>query len=288
MTLDATRIGPPKPPPENPEAEASMLGAILLDPHIYDEHVRGVVAPDDLTRESHRTILRAVERLAARGEHIGFQSLQADLGQHGDLEGIKGAQFLVGLMNSVPTLAHADSYVGIVARTAMLRRLIGVATQIVRLGLTTDDAYTAVKDAQELLFAISETAIHRQTVGLKTALIDFFKLLEQRQDGEQVGITSGIESLDRLTGGFQQSDLIILAGRPGLGKTSLALNFVENAALKFQKTCAVFSLEMTEMQLVQRLISMNTEIDGNRLRRGRLTQPEFTSISAASSHLATD
>lgn len=262
-----------------------MLGAILLDPHVYQEHVSGVVAPDDLTRESHRTVLRSIERLASRGEYIGFQSLQAELGQHGELEGISGSQFLVGLMSNVPTLAHASSYVGIVARTAMLRRLIRVATEVVRLGLTTDDAYEAVKDAQELLFAISETAIHRQTVGLKTALLDFFKLLEERQDGEPVGITTGIESLDRLTGGFQQSDLIILAGRPGLGKTSLALNFVENAALKFRKTCAVFSLEMTEMQLVQRLISMNTEIDGNRLRRGRLTQPEFTSISAASSRL---
>ena len=284
MTLDLARNAP-KPPPEKPEAEASLLGAILIDAHVYEETVRGRVAPAELSREQHRLVLSAIERVWERGEPLGFQTVQADLAARAELDAIGGAQFLVGLMQNVPTVAHAETYATIVERTALLRRLIGAANEIAHLALTREDARSAVIDAQELLFAVSESNLHRDVVPLEIALRRFADQISARADDHNEGIPTGFATLDAKTGGLQPSDLILLGGRPGLGKTSFALNIVWNAAAVARQTCAVFSLEMSEMQVVQRLISMTSEIDGNRMRRGRLSDAEFRSISEASDAL---
>src|SRR5438067_8343787 len=273
-----------KPPPEKPEAEASLLGAMLMDGTIYNEVARGRLAPADLSREQHRIVLGAIARVADRSEHVGFATVQAELAARDELDAVGGPQFLVGLMQSVPTVAHAASYAAIVERTALLRRLIGVANEIARLALTRDEARAAVADAQELLFAVSESTLHRDIVPLDVALRRYAEQVDARGD-LRIGVRTGIESVDKKTGGLQPSDLILIAGRPGLGKTSLALNIVEHAAVVERKTCAFFSMEMSEMQVVQRLVSMLAEIDGNRMRRGRLSTQEFTAISAASSEL---
>jgi replicative DNA helicase len=275
----------PKPPPENPEAEASLLGAVLIDPAVYEDVVRGRIAPASLSREQHRLILGAIERVAERGEAVGFQTVQAELAARSELDEVGGAQFLVGLMQNVPTVAHAESYAAIVERTALLRRLIQAANEIAHLALTREDAESAVTDAQELLFAVSESSLHRDVVPLEIALRRFADQITARGDDQRQGVPTGFEHLDAKTGGFQPSDLIIVGGRPGLGKTSLALNVVWHAAVTARKTCAVFSLEMTELQVVQRLISMTAEIDGNRMRRGRLSEREFEAINSASNQL---
>ena len=255
-----------KPPPEKPEAEASLLGAMLMDGALYNEVARGRLGPADLSREQHRIVLAAIARVAERSEQVGFANVQSDLVAHEELDAIGGAQFLVGLMQNVPTVAHASSYAAIVERTALLRRLIGVANEIARLALTREESSAAVSDAQELLFAVSESTLHRDIVPLDVALRRYAEQIDARGD-LRVGVRTGIESVDKKTGGLQPSDLILIAGRPGLGKTSLALNIVEHAAV------------------VQRLVSMLAEIDGNRMRRGRLSTQEFTAISAASSEL---
>jgi len=273
-----------KPPPENPEAEASLLGAMLMDGGLYNEVARGRLGPPDLSREQHRIVLAAIARVAERSEPIGFASVQSELAARDELESVGGPQFLVGLMQNVPTVAHAETYAGIVERTALLRRLIGAANEIARLALTREDSAAAVADAQELLFTVSESTLHRDIVPLEVALHRYAEQIDARGD-LRLGIRTGLESLDKKTGGLQSSDLILIAGRPGLGKTSLALNVVEHAAVVQHKTCAVFSMEMSELQVVQRLVSMRAEIDGNRLRRGRLSDQEFTAISAASSEL---
>jgi len=283
MTLDIQRNAP-KPPPEKPEAEASLLGSVLIDARIYEETIRGRIAPAELSREQHRLVLGAMERVWERGEPLGFQTVQADLAARAELDVIGGAQFLVGLMQNVPTVAHAETYATIVERTALLRRLIGAANEIAHLALTREDARSAVSDAQELLFAVSESNLHRDVVPLEIALRRFADQISARADDHSEGIATGFASLDEKTGGLQKSDLILLAGRPGLGKSSFALNIVWHAAVA-KKTCAVFSLEMSELQVVQRLISMTSEIDGNRMRRGRLSDVEFRSISAASDEL---
>ena len=286
MTIEyGLERGGPKPPPENPEAEASLLGAILIDPHVYEEIVRGRVAPASLSRENHRVVLAAIERVAERGEALGFQTLQAELVARHELEEVGGAQFLVGLMQNVPTVAHAEAYAAIVERTALLRRLIQTANEIAHLALTREDAESAVTDAQELLFAVSESNLHRDVVPLELALRRFAEQISARTDDQRPGVPTGFATLDTKTGGLQPSDLVIVGGRPGLGKSSFALNVVWHAGVVARKTCAVFSLEMTELQVVQRLISMTAEIDGNRMRRGRLSQPEFIAISEASSQL---
>ena len=273
-----------KPPPEKPEAEASLLGAMLMDGAIYNEVGRGRLAPPDLSREQHRLVLAAIARVAERSEQVGFASVQSELLARDELDAVGGPQFLVGLMQNVPTVAHAETYATIVERTALLRRLIGAANEIARLALTREDSAAAVADAQELLFTVSESTLHRDIVPLEVALHRYAEQIDARGD-LRIGIRTGLESLDKKTGGLQGSDLILIAGRPGLGKTSLALNVVEHAAVVQHKTCAVFSMEMSELQVVQRLVSMRAEIDGNRLRRGRLSDQEFTAISAASSEL---
>jgi replicative DNA helicase len=284
MTLDIARNAP-KPPPENPEAEASLLGAVLIDHSLYAPFVHGRIAPPDLSRDHHKLVLGAMERVSSRGDQISFETVHGELLATNELGAVGGAQFLVGLMQNVPTVAHAETYATIVARTAQLRRLIGAANEIARLALVREDARGAVEDAQRLLFAVSEASLHRDIVTLEVALNRYIAQIEERGDEAQAGVPTGLKTLDAKTGGLQPSDLILVAGRPGLGKTSLALCFIEHAALRAGKTCAIFSLEMSELQVVQRLISMNAEIDGNRIRRGRLSLPELQAISDASGRL---
>jgi len=285
MTIEVGDRRLPKPPPENPEAEASLLGAMLIDSLVYTDVVRNRIKPDDLSRANHRAVLRAIERVGEKGDAIGFQSVLAELAAASEVDAVGGSQFLVGLMQFVPTVAHAETYAAIVERTALLRKLIGAANEIARLALVREDARGAVDEAQNLLFAVSESSLQRDIIPLETALHRYAEQIASRIEGQATGIFTGFKTLDAKTGGLQQSDLIIVAGRPGLGKTSLALNFVEHAAIILGKTCAVFSLEMSEMQLVQRLISMTAEIDGNRMRRGRLSIDELGAISDASSRL---
>jgi replicative DNA helicase len=284
MTINVARNAP-KPPPENPEAEASLLGAVLIDHSLYGPFVRGRIAPPDLSRDHHKLVLGAMERVASRGDQISFETVQGELVVTNELGAVGGAQFLVGLMQNVPTVAHAETYATIVARTAQLRKLIGAANEIARLALVREDARGAVEDAQRLLFAVSEASLHRDIVTLEVALNRYIAQIEERGDEAQAGVPTGLKTLDAKTGGLQPSDLILIAGRPGLGKSSLALCIIEHAALRAGKTCAIFTLEMSELQVVQRLISMVAEIDGNRIRRGRLSLPELQAISDASGRL---
>ncbi len=284
MTLELQRTIP-QPPPEKPEAEASLLGSILFDGSLYGQLVEGRIGAADLSRETHRLVLGAMERLAARGEAIDHRTVSAELDAAGELAAIGGPQLLVGLMGNVPSVTHAETYATIVERTAVLRRLIGAANDIAHIALTRDDAQAAVEEAQATLFSVSEAMLHRDIVPLGTALTRYAEQIATRADGQRIGLPTGLGTLDQKTGGLQNSDLILVAGRPGLGKTSLALNFVEHAAVRLGKTCAVFSMEMSELQVVQRLISMTAEIDGNRMRRGRLSMEELQAISQASAQL---
>ncbi len=284
MTIDLPRATP-QPPPEKPEAEASLLGSIMLDGSLYHEVASRGITAADLSRDSHRLVLGAMERLAARGDTIDHRTVAAELDASGEISSIGGAQFLVGLVQNVPSVTHAETYARIVERTAVLRRLIRAANDIAHLALTKDDGESAVRDAQATLFSVSESMLHRDIVPLRTALAQYTEQIASRVEGQREGLKTGLSTLDEKTGGLQRSDLILIAGRPGLGKTSLALNVVANAAIRLGKTCAVFSLEMSELQVVQRLISMRAEIDGNRMRRGRLTLEELQAISLASSEL---
>src|SRR5436309_11551774 len=215
MTVDyGLERGTPKPPPENPEAEASLLGAVLIDPTVFEGVVRGRIAPASLSREQHRLILGAIERVADRGEALGFQTVQTELAARSELDEIGGAQFLVGLMQNVPTVAHAEAYAAIVERTALLRRLIQTANEIAHLALTREDAESAVADPQELLVAVSESSLHRDVVPLEIALRRFADQITARGDDERQGVPTGVEPVEEQTGGVHASDLLIAGGRP--------------------------------------------------------------------------
>jgi replicative DNA helicase len=286
MTIDVERVAP-QPPPEKPEAEASLLGSLLLDGSLYGTLVQGRISPSDLSRDAHRLTLGAMDRIAARGEAIEYRTVPADLEANDELGPAGGAQFLVGLMQNVPSVMHAETYATIVERTAVMRRLIRAANDIAHLALTRDEAESAVREAQAALFGVSETLMHRDLVSLDVAMSRYVDQLASRVEGEKIGVPTGMGTFDEKTGGLQPSDLILLAGRPGTGKTSLALNIIAHAAIREQKTCAIFSMEMSELQVVQRMISLLAEVDGTRMRRGRLGVPELQSINAASAQLQT-
>src|SRR5438034_10324441 len=215
MTLEVARGI--KPPPEKPEAEASLLGAMLMDGAIYNEVARGRLTPPDLSREQHRLVLAAIARVAERSEQVGFASVQAELLAKDERDAVGRPHVLVGPIQNVPTVAHAETYATIVERTALLRRLIGAANEIARLALTREDSAAAVADAQELLFTVSESTLHRDIVTLEVALHRYAEQIDARGD-LRVGIPTGFETLDKKTGGLQPNDPAIVAGRPGLGK----------------------------------------------------------------------
>ncbi len=276
----------PRALPQSVEAEASLLGALLLDPSLLDG-VRARVQPEDLSRGAHRKIYRAVLELADAGSEPTFQRVTDRLRERAELDEAGGPAAVVALIEGTPSPAHVRGYASVVERGAMLRRIIGAAQEMVRLALTSADATEAVAKAQALLFQVSEKRLHREVVELKDALRELFASVEERNEqGVGPALTTGFASLDQLLGGgLHPGDLVIVAGRPGMGKTSLALNVMRNAALASDAVCAVFSLEMTEEDLTLRLLSGLAEIDGSRLRRGALDLEELKAISHASAQL---
>ncbi len=276
----------PRALPQSVESEASLVGALLLDPSLLDG-VRGQIQPEDLWREAHRKIYRVVLELADAGTEPTFQHVTERLHEKGELDEAGGPAAIVALIEATPSPAHIRGYASVVQRTAILRRIIGAAQEMVRLALTSADAKEAVAKAQALLFQVSEKRLHREVVGLKDALGELFASIEeQNEQGLGPALTSGFPSLDTLLGGgLHAGDLVIIAGRPGMGKTSFTLNVMRNAALASDAVCAIFSLEMTEEDLTLRLLSGLAEIDGGRLRRGALDMEELKAISHASSQL---
>lgn len=253
--------------PNNTEAECGVLGSLILDPEAIVQ-VADWLRPDDFYRDAHRTIYEAIVALYERHQPADFITLCELLEQHGQLPAIGGSSYLTSLLAEVPTSGNVTYYAQIVAQKASFRRLIHAAGQIAAL------AYEEIEDAQEraeqLLFALQR----RETcdfVSLESVLIACMRDLEALQNREQhlLGVPTGFRHLDAaLGGGLQRADLVILAARPGNGKTSLALTIAASAALCAGKRVAFFSLEMGAKQLGLRLLSMQADQDQRRLRLG--------------------
>jgi replicative DNA helicase len=258
------------------EAEEAVLGAILIDP---DAVIRlaTILRPEDFYREKHGWIYDAAMTLHERREPIDFLSVCDELERRGQLDEVGGAPFITTLVNVVPTSIHAEHYARIVERAATRRRLIEAAGRIAALAYQeADDIGEVVDRAEQVLFGVSERRISRELVPIKQVLSDYYDRIEYltRHRGEMIGIPTGFTDIDKLLGGLQRSDMVILAARPSVGKTSLALSFAHNAAKKYQKRVAFFSLEMSSEQVVQRLISAETGIDSQRLRRGEIDEEQ--------------
>jgi replicative DNA helicase len=275
-------------PPQNVEAEEAILGALLIDPDAIIR-VSTILRPQDFYREKHGWMYDAMLALHERREPVDFLTVCDELERRTQLDEVGGPAFITTLINAVPTSIHAEHYARIVERSATRRRLLEAAGQIAVLAYQeADDVEEVVDHAEQILFGVSERRISRELVPIKQVLSDYYDRIEYltRHRGEIIGIPTGFTDMDKLLGGLQRSDMIILAARPSVGKTSLALSIAHNAAKKFGQRVAFFSLEMSDEQVVQRLISAETGIDAQRLRRGDIADDEWSRFMKASSDLA--
>ncbi|MBN1660014.1 MAG: replicative DNA helicase [Anaerolineae bacterium] len=275
-------------PPQNVEAEEALLGSLLIDPDAIIR-VAVVLKPEDFYREKNGWIYETALALHERREPIDFLTICDELDRREQLDEVGGPAFITALINAVPSSIHAEYYARIVERAATRRRLIDAAGQIAALGYEeAEDVDEVVDRAEQVLFGVSERRIARELVPIKHVLSEYYDRIEQltRQQGDIFGIPTGFADLDKLLGGLQRSDMIILAARPSVGKSSLALSIARNAAKRFKRRVAFFTLEMSGEQIVQRLISAETGIDAQRLRRGKIEEHEWERFMRATNDLA--
>ncbi len=265
--------------PQNIEAECGVLGSIIIDPEAIVQ-VADFLHSDDFYRDAHRTIYEVILQLYEQREPADFITICDELERRNKLEEVGGASYITSLINQVPTSGNVEYYGRIVERTSILRRLIHAAGQIAAIAYEEGDADVALDRAEQLIFNISQRHARTDFSLLRDILSEYMNKLDQLHErrGTIVGVPTGFTDLDRLTGGLQRSDLIILAARPAIGKTSLALSLAHNSTVKYQHSVAIFSLEMSKEQLVQRLLSMDAGVDQQRLRTGWIEDDEWDRI----------
>jgi replicative DNA helicase len=276
-------------PPHNVEAEEAVLGSVLLDREVIGR-VSGNLEARDFYRERNGLIFQAMLDLYDRHEPVDYLTLIDELERTQKLEAAGGVVFLSGLLGVVPTPIHAEHYGKIVADSAFMRRLISAGGKIAAIGFQNQfDTDTALEKSEQILFDVANRRANSDFASLSDILREYLEQLSLLREGEGIryGVPSGFADLDKITaGGFQRSDLIILAARPSMGKTSLALGMAANAAIKFKAASAIFSLEMSKSQLAARLLSTESGIETTRLRSGQLTDAESRKLGHALGLLA--
>lgn len=275
--LEAPPTTTPQITPHSREAEEAVLGAVMINPEAYYD-VAQFLQADDFYIHRHRWIWETFARLHEQRIPIDFLTVSEELDQQGQLAEAGGPAYLTSLINNVPTSLHAEAYGHIVEETAVRRRMLSAANEIAKLAYQQDVSVEEVmNDAEKAVFGVSERRTTRDLQPIKQVLSEYIDRIDQlaRRDGEMYGVPTGFIDLDRLLGGLQPSDLLIVAGRPGMGKTAFMLSAAKNAAQIYKKHVAVFSLEMSSEQLIQRMIAQETGIDSQRLRTGKLTEAEW-------------
>ncbi|TMF23057.1 MAG: replicative DNA helicase [Chloroflexi bacterium] len=270
-------------PPHNLEAEASVLGSLMLDRNAV-VRVADFLRPDDFYLDHHAQVYRAALNLYDRSDPIDLLTLAAELEKMRVLERVGGQAFLAELESGVPTAANVEYYGHLVEEAATKRKLISAGGRITALGFDESTPATQALDTAEgVIFNIAEGRITQDFVALKDILKTTWDQIEQIHKDQSVisGVPSGFNDLDAKTGGFQKSDLIIIAARPGVGKTSLTLNVAQHASIQYKIPVAIFSLEMSEQQLVTRLLCSEASVDSYRLRTGLLKDAEWPRIAQA-------
>lgn len=276
-------------PPQSLEAEMSILGGILIDNDAINR-VLEILEPTDFYRESHRKIFDAMLELSDRREPCDLITLTDTLKRRGELEASGGAAYLATLVDYVPTAANIGYYCKIVKEKALNRRLITVATEIVTKGYDDQsDVNELLDSAQKSLFELAENKLRPQYFPVKAIIKDTFKMLQTLYEKKEqiTGIPTGYIDLDHMTAGFQPGDLIIIAARPSMGKTTLALNIASHASAeaKNKVPSAIFSLEMGKEQLVMRLLSSLARVDAGRMRTGHFLDTDWPRLQRAADTL---
>ncbi len=288
-SLTSTEAAASRQAPWSPEAEQAVLGAMLLD---QDAALKAVELLDDLAfyRDAHRRMFRAMAQLLDRGDVVDPLVLRDELARRGDLEAAGGMDYVAELLDVVPTAANIEYHARIVRDKSLLRRLIEAGTDIVQAayeGRTDVDAL--IDTAEQRVFEVSFQRGTQEVVRIKELMWKTMERIEARHRGDDSvrGVRTGYVDLDEMTNGFQRNDLIIVAARPSMGKTAFCLNMAANAALEAKTPVAIFSLEMSRDQLVERLLAAESFVDLSRLRSGRLRDDDYPKMSRAAGLLGT-
>jgi replicative DNA helicase len=279
-----------KVPPHSLQAEQAVLGGLMLDNNAWDS-VADLVSEEDFYRRNHRLIFRAIAQLAEQGNPLDAVTLSEWLEQNNLLNDVGGLSALGTLAQNTPSAANIKAYAGIVRENSVMRQLIDVGNQIAGSAYETEgrDSGALLDNAEKLVFDIAEQGKRgkrgfRDIRGLLAAAVDRIDMLFQ-QDNAITGVSTGFTDLDNMTAGLQPADLIIVAGRPSMGKTTLAVNFAENAAIKDQVPVAIFSMEMPGEHLALRMMSSLGHIDQHKIRTGKLDDDDWPRLTSAVSLL---
>ena len=269
--------------PHSREAEEAVIGAVLINPEAYYD-VAQFLAADDFYIHRNKWIWGTFVSLHDRNEAIDLVTVTEELDQKGHLADIGGSAYITKLINNVPSSLHAEAYGHRVEETAIRRRMLDAANKIAKLAYEENLSLdTVMDDSEKAVFNVSQRRTNQDLQPIKTVLSDYFDRMEElsKRDEDLVGVPTGFIDIDRMLGGLQPSDLLIIAGRPGMGKTGFILSALKNAALTHKKHVAIFSLEMSNEQLVQRIIAQETGIDSTRLRSGKLSPDEWLLFTQA-------
>jgi len=261
-------------PPQSLEAEMSLVGSVLLDKEAMLK-VADIVGPADFYKDGHAKIFETMLDLYAGNEPIDILTLSNRLEEKNVLEGIGGRAYLVSLTNIVPTASNVINYANIVHKKAVRRRLLGASHEIARLGYEeNDDLEKILDEAQQSLFGVSQNYFRQAFTPIRGVLTDAFDRIDElhRNKGQLRGLPTGYKELDNILAGLQKSDLIILAARPSVGKTSLAMDIVRHVGTRQKASVAMFSLEMSKEQLVDRMLCAEANVDLWKMRTGRLSE----------------
>jgi len=275
-------------PPQNLDAEMSLLGAVLIDEETLadiSEHVK----PHDFYDKRHGLIYDAMMRLYEKHKPVDLLTLTEELKKKNDIETIGGSAYLTELTNYVPTAAHAEAYAELVAQKAIRRRLIKASADISELGFDEETSTgELLEQAEAQLFAVSDQSLKQDLVSIESILTESFDRMEElhRNKGQLRGVRTGYRDLDNMTAGLQRSDLIILAARPAMGKTTLVTNLAYNVATIAKQPVLFFSLEMSKEQLVDRMLADASGVDAWNIRTGNLSDDDFSKLSDAMGEMA--
>jgi len=275
-------------PPQNIDAEKSLLGAVLIDEETLAD-ITEHVTKKDFYDKRHGIVYDAMMRLYEKRKPVDLLTLTDELKRKKELEDIGGSAYLTELTNYVPTSAHAESYAEIVAQKAVRRRLIKASGEISEMGFDEESTtQELLQQAEQELFAVSDQSLKQDLVSIETILTDSFDRMEElhRNKGQLRGVRTGYRDLDNMTAGLQRSDLIILAARPAMGKTTLVTNLAYNVATIAKQSVLFFSLEMSKEQLVDRMLADASGVDAWNIRTGNLSEDDFSKLSDAMGEMA--
>jgi len=270
------------------EAEQSVLGGILLDNQALNA-AQEILSDSDFYSDAHKKIFRAMQDLADRGEPVDLITLSDHLRDKKQLDQVGGAAYLASLVDSVPSAANISYYAKIVREKAILRSLISSATDILTKSYEQASEVDDILDeAEHAIFEISQNKIRRSFYPLKEIIKDSFRTIERLYESKELitGVPTGFDKFDELTSGLQRSDLIIIAGRPSMGKTAFALNIARHAAVESNIPVAIFSLEMSKEQIAMRLLSSTAKVDSQRIRKGFLGEMDWPKLTNAAGLLS--